>query len=93
MNIKFGNLTMRQFADKVQADFTDEELETLEGYRTDIAEFTDPGKFHIFDDPAISINIGSECIAAGALGIFTAANTRKTFTGEVAFYPNSRVTS
>lgn len=90
MNLRFGNLTMRQFADKVEADFTAEELATLESQRTDTAEFTDPTKFHIFDDPGISISIGSECIAAGTLGIFEAANARKTFKVEVAFYPSRK---
>lgn len=86
MIIKFGNLTVRQFAERVGAEFTPEELELLESHRTDTAGFTDPGKFHIFEDPAISIHIGSAA-QVELLPVFSAANARRTFNREITFYP------
>ena len=89
--IRFGNLTVQQFADKVGADFTADEIAALESQRTDHAEFTDPAKFHIFDDPAVCIVIGTEA-ERDALPVFCAADGRRSFNRQVSFYPR-RTTS
>ena len=89
MIIKFGNLNMAQFATAVGADFTPEELGFLESRRSSNASMTDPNGFHIFDDPRISITIGSEAVRGRVAEFFKAANARKTFNREVTFYPSS----
>lgn len=88
MYIKFGNLTVREFAEKVGTEFTDEEVEILESHRSDPATFDDPDKFHIFLDPAISINIGAEAFES-TKAIWVAANARKPFNREISFHPLS----
>jgi len=50
---------------------------------------TDPNGFHIFDDPRISITIGSEAVSGRVAEAFKAANARKAFNREVTFYPSS----
>ena len=86
MNIRFGNLTLEKFAEKVGADFTAEELATLNECRTDLANFTDPDKFHIFDHPAVVVVIGKRAMAATE-HIWVAADTRAKFNREVTFFP------
>lgn len=88
MLMVLGNLTVRQFAERVGAEFTDEEVERLELYRTNTAEFSDTAKFHIFDSPAINVYVG-EVALKEAVPIFVAANERKKFNREVSFYPAS----
>lgn len=85
MHIRFGNLTVRQFADSVGADFADEQIEQLEAYRTDEAMFTDESKFHIFEDPAISVVLGDVAFDE-TFELFRAANERQSFTREVSFH-------
>lgn len=86
MYLRMGNLTVRQFADRVNADFSDNEVEFLEDLRTDVAQFEDSNRFHIFDDPAISVVVGREAMPA-VIDTFTTANSRRAFTREVSFYP------
>lgn len=86
MYIRLGNLTVQQFAERVGATFTDEEAATLEVHRSDKAQLTDPSKFHIFEDPALSITIGSDA-AKSVLPIFQAADARTQFNQSVPFYP------
>lgn len=85
MYIKLGNMTVKQFADAVGADFTDDEMEYLESKRCDLAEFTNPEGFHIFEDPSISINLGQKAYAGRVVETFKAANNRKEFTRKVVF--------
>ena len=89
MLIKFGNLNMAQFATAVGADFTPDELEFLESRRSSNASVTDPNGFQIFDDPGISITIGSQAVKGRVAEVFRAANAHKTFNREVKFYPSS----
>lgn len=86
MILKLGNLTVKRFAELVGADFTEEEAALLELYRTDLAGSKDPERFHIFEDPAISIHIGAGAMVA-TIGTWTAANERKPFNREIGFYP------
>jgi hypothetical protein len=84
--LKLGNLTVKRFAEIVGADFTEEEVALLEAYRVDLASSKDPATFHIFQDPAISIHIGEDAMAA-TMPTWTAANERKPFNREIGFYP------
>lgn len=86
MYLRFGNLTVQEFADRVGAVFTDDEIATLEAARNPQATVTDPGQFHIFDDPALAVTLGPDAIES-VLPIFTAANDRNAFTEPVSFYP------
>jgi hypothetical protein len=87
MNLKLGNLTVTQFAEKVGAEFTEEEVALLETHRSDLAEFSDPNAFHIFDTPAISIHIGQVAATNEVLDVFKRANARRAFNREIGFYP------
>lgn len=86
MILKFGNLTVAQFEKRVGTEFTNDEQKLLESHRQDVADVRDPWKFHIFDDPAISITIGSEAMKA-CKAAFVAANTRAPFNRQITFYP------
>lgn len=86
MYLVLGNLTVSEFARRVETAFTAEEITTLESFRTNSAQEIGAGEFHIFADPAIQIHIGTEALAA-TLPLWTAANNRKPFNGEVNFYP------
>lgn len=86
MYLKLGNLTVAQFAEKVEAEFTDEELKFLESYRTNHASKIGDNEFHIFEHPSISINIGHEAMK-DTLPVWTAANERKMFNQQIGFYP------
>lgn len=93
MLIKFGNMTVKEFATAVGADFTAEELDYLESKRSDIAEFTDPEAFHIFNDPAISIHLGQLAYQGRVVEVFKAANDRVKFNREVSFHIETRAAS
>lgn len=84
MNIKFGNLSPLSFASRVGTEFTAAELETLGHFWSQNATLTGPDQFHIFDDPAITIHVGS--VDALPLDVFKAANARKPFNRPVSFY-------
>lgn len=86
MNVKFGNLTVEQFEQRVGTQFTDEERMTLESYRTDQANFESSTRFHIFDDPAITIDIGVQAFDV-VKPIMEAAQKRAPFNRPVSFYP------
>ena len=86
MFIRLGNLTVAQFMERVGAAATPEEVEWLERWRTDEANFTAPGKFHIFDDPAISIVIGAACLNR-TLATWKRIDARQKLNQEVRFYP------
>lgn len=83
MNIRLGNLSPEQFADRVGAEFTSDELAELHSVWSQWAELTGPEDFHIFDAPTIFVTIGS--VSSRAVEIFKAANARKTFNREVTF--------
>lgn len=86
MILQIGNLTVEEFIKRVDGDATTEEIDLLESYRTDKATFTNQTQFHIFDNPGISIVIGSDCL--GRTGsLWKKINSRKTFNREVNFYP------
>jgi hypothetical protein len=76
MIIRFGNLTPREFAQRVGAEFTTEELRHLTALRSGNAKLTGPQDFHIFEDP-LCITVGS--VDSHAMEIFTAANARHGF--------------
>ena len=83
MFLKLGNLSPEEFANRVGSAFTDDELAYLRSVWSQKATLTSPGDFHIFDDPTISIHIGS---ATGqTVDTFVAANTRSTFNRPVQF--------
>ena len=86
MNIKFGNLTVAQFEKRVGTEFTEEERATLEGLRTDKANFERSNAFHIFDDPAITIDVGVQAFSI-VRPIMQAAQDRAPFNQPVSFYP------
>lgn len=88
MYMVLGNLTVAQFAERVGASFTDDELELLESHRSNNAQSIPADKFHIFDSPAISVYIGADALGA-PLDAFKAANARQPFNREVGFYPAS----
>lgn len=94
MGLVLGNLTVQQFAEAVEAKFTPDEIELLESARTDVAEFTDPAAFHIFDTPQIAVYLGSDLKSDSAvLAAFVAANERSEFSRVVSFYPSPAVTA
>lgn len=82
MKVRFGNLTVKAFIEKTDADFTDDEIEKLESMRSDRAQDTPSGKFHIFADPSIGFVVSKE-ISKEVVGILKAANTRKVFNKQV----------
>lgn len=84
MYLRFGNLTPEAFAERVGASFTPAELDTLNHFWSQNAKLTGPDQFHIFDDPSITISIGS--VDALPLQVFQAANARKPFNRPVDFY-------
>ena len=84
MYIKFGNLSAEKFAEIVGAEFTEEELQHLNKNWSRKADLTGSEDFHIFDDPAISINVGST--TSETIKIFIAANARKTFSRSITFH-------
>lgn len=51
MQVRFGNLSLLRFEQKVEVDFNDEDLIWLNQHRIDSANFKDDDKFHIFDLP------------------------------------------
>ncbi|MFJ4173380.1 hypothetical protein [Microbacterium sp. NPDC089696] len=81
-----GNLNVAQFMERVGGAATPAEVEWLERWRTNDANFTDPERFHIFDDPAISIVIGAGCLNRTA-DVWKRINARQTFNREVGLYP------
>lgn len=86
MLIRFGNLTVAQFMERVGGAATPDEIEWLERWRTDAANFTDPDRFHIFDAPGISIVIGAGCMNR-TIDVWKRINARQAFNREVGFYP------
>ena len=83
MFLKFGNLSPEKFAERVGSAFTDDESTYLRSVRSQNAALTGPDDFHIFDDPSITVHIGS---ATGpTVDVFLAANTRSTFNRPVQF--------
>lgn len=86
MILRLGNLTVAQFMERVGGDATPGEVAELEAARTDEANFTDPTRFHIFDDPGISIVIGADCLT-DTLPVWQRINARRPFNREVGFYP------
>lgn len=81
-----GNLSVRQFAERVGTQFDPADLEVLESHRTNEAQFTDPAKFHIFDSPAINIYIGSVAMRETEM-IWQRAHRQYPFDRPVSFYP------
>lgn len=86
MNLRLGNLTVAQFMERVEGAATPDEIEWLERWRTDDANFSDPDAFHVFDDPAISIVIGAGCMNRTG-DVWKRINSRRAFNREVGFYP------
>jgi len=84
MYLKFGNLSPEKFAEKVGATFTDDELSYLHSVWSQKAALIGSNDFHIFDDPAISIHVGST--TGPTVDVFLAANTRSTFNRPVQFF-------
>lgn len=66
MNVRFGNLSVQSFADKVGVKFSDEDYKWMEERQIDKADFTDPKRFHIFNLPLgflAGARVGKELIA------------------------------
>lgn len=84
MYLRFGNLTPEAFAERVGTSFTPAELDTLNHFWSQNAKLTGADQFHIFDDPSITISIGS--VDALPLQVFQAANARQPFNRPVSFY-------
>lgn len=80
MIIRFGNLTVQEFADLADANFTDEEKSILESHRSDIADHAD-GTFHIFRDP-LGFSVGED-VKNTVNPILIRANERKKFSRQV----------
>lgn len=74
--IMLGNLSPEQFARRVDADFTEEEIAQLRSVWSQQAELTGPEDFHFFDIP-LTMTFGS--MDNEAMKIVKAANERKTF--------------
>lgn len=69
MEIRLGNLTFRQLAEKHSIELSDEELKTLEALRNDNANFAAGSECcHIFDMPRI-ICCGTQTVFDTVLGI------------------------
>ena len=84
MLIKFGNVSPKEFAERVGSEFTADEMVHLEAVWSRNAELQSAEDFHIFDDPAISIHIGAA--DSRTVEVFKAANERRTFGCPVMFY-------
>lgn len=62
MSVYLGNLSFKQLAELHEFELTDEELEILEGLRTENASFNaGENKCHIFDMPRI-IHCGTKSV-------------------------------
>lgn len=84
MYLKLGNLSPEQFATRVGSEFTPDEITYLKSVWSRNATLTGPDDFHIFDNPAISIHVGSA--TTKTLDVFKAANARKQFNDEISFH-------
>lgn len=84
MYLKFGNLSPEEFAKRVGSEFTEDEIAELRSVWSRNATLTGPEDFHIFEDPSITVHIGSPF--ARAVEIFRAANGRKEFNQEISFH-------
>lgn len=51
MNVRFGNLSVKQFEERTGVTLTDEDRSWFEEHRQDNATVTAPDKLHIFDMP------------------------------------------
>lgn len=83
MYLKLGNLYPEEFAERVGTEFTSDELAYLRGVWSQKAALTGPDDFHIFDDPSISIHIGS--VTSRVVEVFKAANDRSPFNRAIPF--------
>ena len=83
MNIRLGNLSPREFGERVGSPFTGTEIAYLTERWSGNARLSGPEDFHIFDSPTISVTVGSR--KADVLAVFVAANSRKPFNREVDF--------
>jgi len=83
MFLKFGNLSPEKFAERVGSAFTDEELAYLHSVWSQNAALVGLDDFHIFDDPSITVHIGS--VASRVVDVFVAADTRLPFNREIQF--------
>lgn len=75
MLIRLGNLSAAELEAKAGLEFTDEERAELEAARSGQAKLTGPEDWHAFDNPGVSITIGSA--DSRARHIFEAANARE----------------
>lgn len=88
MYLRMGNLSPEQFAEKVGTEFTAEEVATLRACWSQQATLTGPNDWHAFDDPAISVTVGSR--ESPMVAIATAASARKPFNRPVTFDQDRR---
>lgn len=75
MNIQFGNLTTKEFEEKVGWKFEEKDRSFLEKHRTETADFSESDRFHIFDAP-FSLTIGED-IAKQIIDILKKYNADK----------------
>ena len=84
MLLRFGNLSPEELAGHVGAVFTDEEITYLRSVWSKHATLTGPDDWHAFDDPAVSIHVGSA--ESETVRVLQASNARATWTREVHVY-------
>lgn len=87
-HIRFGNVGVRDFAALVGARFTEEELAHLDAARSGLAALTGAEDFHVFDDPALVVHVGSR--ESKTLAVLTAANSRRPFDRQVTVHLDER---
>ncbi len=61
MIIRFGNVTVEQFEQRIGLTLNKDDKKWLESHRQDNATLTDPNKLHIFDKP-FGIHCGENII-------------------------------
>jgi len=85
--LRLGNMSPEAFAEKVGAEFTEEEMTHLKSVWSQQASLTGAEDFHIFEAPAISITVGSA--GSKTIKVFAAANQRKVFNREITIHLDS----
>lgn len=88
MFLRMGDLRPAEFAERVGAEFTPDELALLEAHYEPNASFDGPRGLHIFDDPAISMTVGAETLNQ-IRDVLIESNDRRSWNRDVPIYPNA----
>lgn len=83
MEVRFGNLSVNQFMEKTGAKLSAKDKQFLEKHRTDIADFKEDDKYHIFAMP-FSIVSGHK-IAQELFDMMKKYDDKKVFDEEFNF--------